>query len=223
MSARRAPTRQQILTPPPPPPPAIRQDVVLALPGHERYGARVVRVSEQEIVLVLMLDARGPLRPGALAAMAIEYPAPRGLVRLEGHGAVATQDLVRFELDGAVDVLQRRDFVRVQVVRPLALALVGADGQPSGWIDTLTVNLSGNGLLAAGPDTLAIGDQVCFRVSLVEGEPPLEGCGRVMRIADAGQRGIAIDELDADARRRLVRFIFECERIVRQRTRDSEL
>jgi hypothetical protein len=223
MSARRATTRSGALKPPPPPLPEPRQDVVLTLPGRERYGARVARVSEQEIVLVLMLDARDRLAPGAVATMAVEYPAPRGLVRLEGHGAVATHDLVRFQLDGAVDVLQRRDFVRVRVVRPLALARVGPDDAPGAWIDTLTVNVSGNGVLAAGPETLEIGDPVCFRLSLAEGEPPLEGRGRVTRIADAGQRGIAIEELDSDDRRQLVRFIFECERIARQRTRDGEL
>jgi hypothetical protein len=209
--------------PPAAPPPQLRQDVVLTLPGREQYRARVTRLSSDEILLVLMLDARKPLTPGELVPMAIEYPGPRGLVRLEGHGTVATKDLVRFRLDGAADVVQRRDFVRVSVVRPLALAREADDGGLGDWTDTLTANLSGNGLLAAGPETLAIGDRVRFKVYPVEGEPPIEGGGRVARTTDSGQRGIAIDELARDARRRLVRFIFEIERIARQRTRDGEL
>jgi hypothetical protein len=221
MSARRI--SSQVVPPASPPPPELRQDVILTLPGRERYGARVTRVTDGEVVLVLMLDARGPLTPGALVEMVLEYPAPRGLVRLEGHGTVATSDLVRFRLDGAADVVQRRDFVRVRVVRRLRLARVQADDSLGEWFETLTANLSGNGLLAAGPEDLEIGQAVCFHVVPVEGEPPIEGRGRVARVTDDGQRGIAIEQLDTDARRRLVRFIFECERIARQRTRDGEL
>jgi hypothetical protein len=218
MSARRT-----LFAPPPAPPPELRQDVVLTLPGRERYGARVTKVTAEEVVLVLMLDARDPLTPGELVPMALEYPAPRGLVRLEGHGTVATRDLVRFRLDGAADVVQRRDFVRVRVVRPLWIARVQDGDELGAWVQTLTANLSGNGLLAAGPDDLAAGAAVWFRVFPVDGEPAIEGRGRVTRVTDAGQRAIAIEHLDADARRRLVRFIFECERIARQRTRDGEL
>jgi PilZ domain len=223
-SPRRPPERLVTLgVPASAPTPMLRQDVVLTLPGREHYRARVSRLSAEEVVLVLMLDARGPLTPGELIPMAIEYPGPRGLVRLEGHGTVATKDLVRFRLDGAAEVVQRRDFVRVNIVRPLKLAREQDDGALGPWTETLTANLSGNGLLAAGPDKLAIGDRVRFRIYPIEGEPPIEGAGSVVRTTDSGQRGVAIDELDRDARRRLVRFIFECERLARQRTRDSTL
>jgi len=211
---------------PAPPLPALRQEVVLALSELERdhYRARVTRLSTEEILLVLMLEARDRLQPGdVIAATTVEYPAPRGLVRLEGRGTVVTHDLIRFHLEGAVDVLQRRDFVRVQVVRPLALARIAADGTVGAWIDTLTANLSGNGLLAAGPDTLSAGDAVRFRIHVTEGQPPIEGRGHVARLTDEGQRAIAIEELDGDGHQRMIRFIFECERIARQRTRDGEL
>lgn len=208
---------------PTPPLPALRQDVVLTLPDREQYGARVSRLTDEEIVLVLMLDARDPLTPGEATTMAVEFPAPRGLVRLEGSGVVATHDLVRFRLDGAVDVLQRRDFVRARVVRPLRLAPIDDHGTPGEWIETLTVNVSGNGLLAAATDRFALGDPVAFHVTLDAGAPPVEGRGRVARICDDGQPGIAIEQIDPEARRHIVRFVFEQERIARQRTRDAEL
>lgn len=203
--------------------PELRQDVVLVLPNLDRYGARVTRVTPDEVLLVLMLDARGRLQLGDVAPMSIEYPGPRGLVCLEGRGTVATHDLVRFHLDGAVDVVQRRDFVRVQVVRPLSIAPVLEDGSVGEWSDVLTVNLSGNGLLASGPPTLELDTEVCFRIDVVAGEPPIEGRGRVARKTDDDGRGIAIEELAREPRQRLVRFIFERERIARQRTRDGEL
>lgn len=209
-----------------PPLPALRQDVVITLPDRTQIRGRVSRVTGKEIVVVLMLvDARrgGGIRLGDASPMVVEYPAPRGLVRLEGSGTVAAQDLVRFHHEGAVDVVQRRDFVRVRVVRPLAIAPLGEDGTPGEWTEALTVNVSGNGLLASGPETVAVGDAVAFRLTPDDGEAPIAGRGRVARIGDDGQRGIAIEQLDRDARRQLVRFVFEQERIARQRTRDGEL
>jgi c-di-GMP-binding flagellar brake protein YcgR len=208
--------------PAPMPLPELRQDVVITLPTREQYRGRVSKVSDEEVVIVLMLDTRRTLALGDASPMIVEFTAARGLVRLEGRGTIATHDVVRFHHDGA-DVVQRRDFVRVRAVRPLSLARVRPDGEPGPWTDTLTVNVSGNGLLAAGPDTLRIGDTVLFRVLLDDADPPVEGRGRVARLGDGGQPGIAIEEIDRDARRHLVRFIFEQERIARQRTRDGEL
>jgi c-di-GMP-binding flagellar brake protein YcgR len=213
--------------PPAPPLPELRQDVVITLPDRRQYQGRVSKVTDAEVVVVLMLvDRRDPLALGDASPMTIEYPAPRGLVRLEGRGTVATHDLVRFHHEGAVDIVQRRDFVRVRVVRPLAIAPVGEDGMPGEWADALTVNVSGNGLLASdwnGSETCGVGEEIAFRLTATDGEPPIEGRGRVARIGDDGQRGIAIEQLDRDARRQLVRFVFEQERIARQRTRDGEL
>lgn len=206
-----------------PPLPEVRQDVDLTLPGRERFAARVTRVSDTEVVLVLMLDARDPLQLGEVTEMALEFPGPRGLVRIEGQGRVIAYDVVQLRLEGAVEVVQRRDFVRVAAVRPMALAPVDEEGRVGRWIDTLTVNVSGNGLLAAGPDNLLIDTPVHFRLRVIEGEPPIEGRGRVTRTSDEGHRGIAIDELSGDGRRRLVAFIFERERIARRMTRDGEL
>jgi hypothetical protein len=218
-AARTAPTGRDGVAPLP----ELRQDVTVLLPGDEVYAARVTRRTPDEILLVLMLEADRSLHPGDVLGTTLEYAGGRGLVRLEGRGTVVTNDLMRFHLEGDVDVVQRRDFVRVQVVRPVQLAPVAADGAVGDWIDTLTVNVSGNGLLAAGPETLELGQEACFRIAASEGEPPIEGRGRVTRHTDGGQRALAIDELEGDGRRRLVRFIFEQERIARQRTRDGEL
>lgn len=203
--------------------PVLRQDVVITLPDLEQYRGRVSRVTGSDIAVVLMLDTRNPLALGDASPMWVEFPGPRGLVRLEGNGTVVAHDLVHFHHEGAVDVVQRREFVRVSAVRPLELARVGADDKPGEWIGSLTVNVSGNGLLVAGPDTLDIGALVDVRLLPAEGEPPIAARGRVARIGDNGQRGIAIEQIDREERRRLVRFVFEQERIARQRTRDGEL
>lgn len=204
--------------------PELRQDVVVTLPSLEQYRGRVSKINDAELVIVLMVDLSRSLALGDASPMVVEFPGPRGLVRLEGSGTVATHDVVRFRHAGA-EVVQRRDFVRVRAVRPLRLARIRPDGEPGQWVDTLTVNVSGNGLLAAGPSTLRIGDAVLLRLTLDDDgdKRPIEGRGRVVRFADGGQPGIALEEIDPDARRELVRFIFEQERIARQRTRDAEL
>lgn len=206
-----------------PPLPEVRQDVDLSLPGRERFAARVTQVSETEVVLVLLLDARDPLQLGEVAEMALEFPGPRGLVRVEGQGRVSAYDVVHLKLEGAVEVHQRRDFVRVRAVRPLALAPIDDEGRVGRWIDAFTIDLSGNGFLASGPDTLVIDTAVRFRIRVVEGEAPIEGLGRIARTSDEGHRGVAIEELSGDGRRRLVAFIFERERIARRMTRDGAL
>lgn len=185
--------------------------------------ARVTRVDDGDVILVLLLEAGEVTVPGPTVPILLEFASPRGLVRVMSRGEVLERDVVRFDLDGAVEVLQRRDFVRVAVVRPFALAAIDGDGRSGEWIDTLTVNLSGNGFLVGGPDTLAVGSEVAFRARLVEDEGPIAGTGRVTRLSDAGHRGIAIEELSERDHRRLVAFIFERERIARSITRDGEL
>jgi hypothetical protein len=208
---------------PPAPQPRERQPAVLTLPGIEAFDARVTRVNDDEIVVVLLLEARDSINPGDVASMQLEFGGPRGLVTLEGEGTVEDHDVVRFRMDGAVDVVQRRGFVRVRVVRPMAVAPIDEHGHVGPWIDTLTVNLSGNGVLAAGPDTLEPDTEVRFRIRLSEGERPIEGSGRIARASEDGHRGIRILEMSEDHRDRLVAFIFERERIARQLTRDGEL
>ncbi len=74
--------------------PQVRQDVDLILPGRERFAARVTRIGEDEVVLVLLLEARDPVQLGDVAEMAMEFAGPRGLVRIEGSGSVADYDVV---------------------------------------------------------------------------------------------------------------------------------
>ena len=207
----------------PPPRPALRQPALLRLPDGEQLDALVVGVGEHEVVLALLLEATDPVRPGDVVEMELEFGGPRGLVTVRGRGAVEEEDLVRFELGDEIEIQQRRDFVRVRVVRPLALAPIDEDGRVGAWINTLTVNISGNGLLASGPDTLEPDTEVRFRLRLREGETPIHGTGVVARASDEGHRGIRYVELDEPDRRRLIAFIFERERIARRMTRDREL
>jgi c-di-GMP-binding flagellar brake protein YcgR len=203
--------------------PGVGDSVELLLADDLSYQARAVGVEETTIVLVLAIEGRDPLELGEVPSMRIEFAAERGLVQLSGHGEIQARDVVRFIAEGEVEVQQRREFVRVRAVRPAAVAAVEEDGSVGEWIETLTVNLSGNGVLLAGPESLRLDAPVRFRLALVDGEPYVEGSGVIARVTGEGRRGIAIRQLDVDDHRRLVHFIFERERIARRLMRDGEL
>lgn len=113
----------------------------------------------------------------------------------------------------AVAVSQRREYVRLGAKRPV-LVYVGHERRA---VQTYAVELAGGGLLLAGPDVLDVGDEVEFQLSLVAGSEPVIGRGRVVRSDVRGQRAITFSELSDLNRRRLVRFIFACERAERRR------
>jgi c-di-GMP-binding flagellar brake protein YcgR len=90
-------------------------------------------------------------------------------------------------------------------------------GSGSEKIQSFTVDLSGGGLLLAGPDTLQIGERIEFRLTVAQDAPPIKGVGTVVRIDSKGRRGVSFTEIAETDRRRLVRFIFDLQRSERRR------
>jgi c-di-GMP-binding flagellar brake protein YcgR len=89
-------------------------------------------------------------------------------------------------------------------------------------VQSFTVDVSGGGLLLAGPDSLAIGDELSFRLTLTPGVTPVTGSGRVVRIDARGRRAVEFEKISDLDRRRLVRFIFECQRSELRRGLDGD-
>jgi c-di-GMP-binding flagellar brake protein YcgR len=115
-------------------------------------------------------------------------------------------------------VSQQREYVRLKADRPVLVHL-GKDRLP---IRSYAVDIAGGGLLLAGPDVLEIGEQVEFQLTLKPGGPPIEGVGTVVRSDVKGRRAISFSEMSDGNRRRLVRFIFECERAERRRMLEAD-
>jgi c-di-GMP-binding flagellar brake protein YcgR len=84
-------------------------------------------------------------------------------------------------------------------------------------IQSYTVDVSGGGFLLAGPDTLMLGEEVQFQLSLTPEVLPVTGKGKVVRIDSCGRRAVAFDSISDLDRRRLIRFIFESQRAERRR------
>lgn len=112
---------------------------------------------------------------------------------------------------------QRREAVRVVRARPVT---VRRDGRAT--VSTYSIDLSGLGILLAGPDTLALGERVRFRLSLGDQDEPVVGEATVVRIDPRGYRAIRLDEVSDADRRRLVRYVFDCQREDRRRQVELE-
>jgi PilZ domain len=167
-----------------------------------------------DVVLVVLVDNDAGERDGRLASADLEYTSVRGVVRLHGEAVFEDRSLIRFEAQGEPDVSQRRSFVRVSTPRAVTLE-TGEDGEQR----VHTVDVSGGGMLLVGAETLQPDQTVRFRMALDDRELPIEGLARVVRIRDDGRRALVFETIDEDHRQRLIRFVFDCMRRARARTR----
>jgi hypothetical protein len=130
------------------------------------------------------------------------------------HGRVR-EDLLHF-LQAVVPLApprstpQRRDDVRIDLVRPVAMI---PDGFKVGWLNGFTRNVSAGGVLVAGADALAAGDRLRLRFELDDEEDLVDLLARVVRADEAwGLRGLRLERLADRDRERIVRFVFARQR-----------
>jgi len=185
-------------------------DTVTLIPSSgSKIPARVIESAPGTLLVAITVPVE-PLSASQLQALAVEFQGPTGRVHLTGTASVedpSDPDVLRIDDPRSIDVVQEREYVRIRSARP-ALVFGGPDLVQ---IDSCTVDVSGGGFLLAA-DALKVGDQVHFKLDLTAGDPPVCGTGKVVRIDPAGHRGIAFEEISDLDRRRLVRYIFECQR-----------
>jgi hypothetical protein len=184
--------------------------VTLRSEGADGLKARVVERSDDSVVVEII----GPVqRFGAseLDELVLEYGSPNGRAVL--RGASATQDgedpnLMRLNSLRPLEIVQEREYVRIKSSRPVLVYSARDRSQ----MQSFTVDVSGGGLLMSGPDALEVGEEVKFRLTLTPGVLPISGTGRVVRTDSQGRGGIVFESISDLDRRRLTRFISECQR-----------
>jgi hypothetical protein len=189
--------------------------VTLTTSRGERFPARVVDRAGDMIRVAILVPLKS-LNPRELQDMVLEYPGARGRTRLRGAVSIGDPnepDVLCVQGPHQVEVLQEREYVRIKSARPV-LVYAGGDRLQ---MRSYTVDLSGGGFLLAGPDTLKVGEEVKFQLTIEQGAAPLAGKGKVVRTDAKGRRAVAFDGISDFDRRRLVRFIFECQRAERRR------
>ena len=132
------------------------------------------------------------------------------LVTLKGTSRRRDDEEASFTVTDRVMVPQRRRYARVDVELPLTIDS----------LDTRTRDLSADGVLAdvllpEEPDTVRI------RLSLPDGQPPIECDARVVRRVDGGT-GLRYDGISSEDRERLKEFVAERKRELLARVRDGD-
>jgi PilZ domain len=171
-----------------------------------------VRVFERGdlLMLVLMLEDGEELAQGALEPLELEYVSARGVIRFRGQAVLQERDLVRFEVDAAPEVVQRREFVRVPALQDVE---VDAEAGPS-KINAKAIDLSGGGMLLSRGEGLELDSVVRFRLGLGAGAGEIEGRARVVRSDQEGRRALVFEEISKTDRERLIHFVFTRQREV---------
>jgi c-di-GMP-binding flagellar brake protein YcgR len=119
------------------------------------------------------------------------------------------------ELSGDVERIQRREYVRVSA--HVDVNVRGID-EPLGG-ETVTLDISGSGILISDPWQLALGMDVHVELMIPGGEP-VRALGRVVRAAAEDQKGIRLDGLGRADEDRMMRFIRDRELQALRATRD---
>lgn len=188
----------------------------LTIPDGEHLPVRTFERG-RDVVLVVLIDVE-EAKPGAAQPADLEYTSVRGVVRLHGQAVFEDRSLIRFRADSEPEVMQRRSFVRVHT--PQAVTLHCGDGDER---SVNTIDLSGGGMLLTGAESLEPEQMVRFSMALAGDEPPIEGVARVIRIGSDERRALVFQQIDEHERQRLIRFVFECMRNARAKTRGDWL
>jgi hypothetical protein len=136
--------------------------------------------------------------------MAVELSSGRGIHRFGGTlSAQSGGGTLTIALNGEVERIQRREFVRVSA--SLDVTVRGIEESIGG--ETTTLDVSVNGIAISDKWRLPIGLDVRVELALPEG-PPLRALGRVVRQgAEEHHKGIRLDSLARQEEDRLMRFI----------------
>jgi c-di-GMP-binding flagellar brake protein YcgR len=194
--------------------PGLGQEVHVIAPSGASIDARVKHAGIGNLLLRLEPGETDPLELLADESVSIEFTNRRGVCRLLGKAkAAAGGSALRVDSTGVIELIQRRDYVRVEAFVPVTYQ---PDG-PDGWTATAnTLDVSGGGFRVGDAEGLRLGDMMRFTLELGEGENPLQAVAEAVREAGDGAYGMRFVEILERDRQRLVRWVFARERLARQ-------
>lgn len=201
------------------PAPGKDERVELMIRGVGRTSGHVDEIEDGSVLVALVV----PATPEAVSLEApdavLEFTGLRGLYRQKGYASYngLAGKKVRFVGDEQPELVQRRQFVRVEVNMPVDVSLKGMPWPAS--FDAL--NLSANGILlaapAAGTTRLELGAFVSMKIPLYDKKEAISVRGTVAREAQKGSVGIRFDHISESDQERLVRYVMKREREQRKR------
>jgi hypothetical protein len=180
------------------------EHVQVSLPHIGHLPATVESTEPGAVVLVLAVgDPRVKRLQGA--EVGVEHATGRGINRFGGILQLDERrpELLRVVIQGDAERIQRREWARVDAT--LAIKVRGVD-EPVGG-DTVTLNISGGGVLIKDPWRMPLGIDVRIELEVEAGAAPIRALGRVVREPAADQRGIRIESIARDDEERLVKLV----------------
>ena len=190
------------------PPIPAGEHVQVDLPHIGHLPATVESTGAGEVVVVLAVgDSRVKRLDGA--EIAIEHATGRGINRFGGvlHLDDRRPEALRVVLQGDAERIQRREWARIDAT--LTVRVKGIDEDIGG--ETVTLNISGGGILVKDPWRMPLGLDVRIELEVEPGAEPIRALCRVVREPAADQKGIRIDNIARDDEERLVRLVRERE------------
>ena len=207
--------------------PSVGDELLLSVPQTEYVLARVADAGPGFFDLSLLEQPTTPTPRLERSALLIEFINDEGIARMHGRLDVpqhrrgigrgyGEKDTVRFAHRGSPQLLKRREYVRATVDLPLTLLAGDADGEDVA-IHAHAIDLSGGGMLVKGLRAPRLGDELRFELELGDGEAPVAGHGRIVRLETADRVGLQFCDVAQPDRIRLMHLAFEMSREQRRR------
>jgi hypothetical protein len=207
--------------------PSIGDELLLAVPQTEQVLARVTDAGPGFFDLALLEQPTTPTPRLERSALMIEFINDDGIARMHGRLDVpqyrrgsgrgyGEKNTVRFAHRGSPQLLKRREYVRATVDLPLTLLAAEAD-EDDVETHAHAIDLSGGGMLVKGLHAPRLDDELRFELELGDGEAPVTGCGRVVRLETCDRVGLQFFDVAQPDRIRLMHLAFEMSREQRRR------
>jgi hypothetical protein len=195
--------------------PRIGESVQLIAPSGASIGALVKGAASGSFLLRIEEGAADPRALLADQTVSLEFTNLRGVCRVPGTAQAAVDPgALRVTTTGDVELIQRRDYYRVEAFVPVTYQPYGPDGST---VTANTLDVSGGGFRVAAAEGLRLWDMLRFTLELGEGEEPVQAIAQAVREAGADDTfGMRFVEVVERERQRLVRWVFARERAARQ-------
>ncbi len=196
--------------------PAQLDAVTIVGPDGARAQAQIAERDRTSLVVAPLGKSTSELGGSPSEDLVLEFSTEQGRMRVHGSVELEADERMRFDALESPEVLQEREYVRVPPVPPVSVQISAGDDR----LLSYAINVSGGGVLLAGPGSLKLGDELSLRLMTSQGAPPIQAIGVVVRADGESRRGICFKEISDGDRRRLVRFVFEVLREERQSIRN---
>ena len=182
--------------------------VTVRLPGGDSLPAHIEEADEKSVTVALLLKAHMTLSLFRDRVARVEYADKRGLHKYSCTIVDALPgDRLRLSHEPE-DVVQRRDYFRVEAYAPLTI--VTREEQPR-TLETSSHDLSAGGMLIADPIEIPAETLIDIQIKIDPGVP-LSAVGRVIRNTGDKKTAVQIMEIAPGARQQLMRYITERQR-----------